>query len=149
AVLAYAASAQEAASRATALEALLVLASRGLLPAADLGRTIAALVDLGGVRLTRIVGVLAEAVHAGAHAQVWETARAALPPLLTAAATRRTADAPRGLADLLQLAARCAETVDVSAGAGWAGLADIAERGGTSALVREARRLQRTLSPGR
>ncbi|RFU41806.1 hypothetical protein DZF91_09875 [Actinomadura logoneensis] len=145
AVLAYAASAQESATRATALEGLLVLASRGRLPAADLGRTIATLVDTGGVKLTRIVGVLGEAVHAGAHAEVWETAREALPPLLTATATRRTADAPRGLADLLQLAARCAESV--GARADLPGLADVAARGGSSALVREAARLQRIASP--
>ncbi|MFC4911708.1 DUF6493 family protein [Actinomadura gamaensis] len=141
AVLAYAASAKKATARATALEALLVLASRNLLPAADLGRTIATLAGLGGVKLNRIVGVLADAAHAGAHAEVWEAAREALPPLLAASAT---APAPPGLGDLVQIAARCAEALGVRADL--PGLADTAARGGTSRLVREARRLQRTLA---
>ncbi|MFC5185721.1 DUF7824 domain-containing protein [Actinomadura harenae] len=147
AVLAYAASDKEAAGRAIAVEALLVLASRGLLPAADLGRAVATLVEMDVVKLNRITGVLGEAVHAGAHAEVWEIARAALPPLLTANTARTTANAPRGLTDLLQLAARCAERV--GARADLPGLAELAARGGSSRLVREAVRLERTLSAER
>ncbi|MEV5573341.1 DUF6493 family protein [Spirillospora sp. NPDC052269] len=146
-VLAYAASDRESAGRAIAVEALLVLASRRLLPAADLGGAIATLVEMDCVKLNRISDVLAEAVHAGAYTEVWEIARAALPPLLTRVTTGKAANAPRGLADLLQLAARCAETV--GARADLPGLADLAARGGSSRLVREAVRLERTLSPER
>ncbi|WP_026413500.1 DUF6493 family protein [Actinomadura oligospora] len=154
AVLAYAASDKQAAGRSLALEALLVLASRNLLPAADLGAAIATLVELDGVKLNRITDVLGEAVHAGAYAEVWDIARAALPPLLARVATEKATNAPKGLADLLQLAARCAETVGVRAATMGAraevpGLADVAARGGSSRLVREAVRLQRTLNPER
>ncbi|WP_067173182.1 DUF7824 domain-containing protein [Microtetraspora niveoalba] len=126
--------------RAAATDALIALAARGDVPAAEIGRAVDELVRAGFVKLNRVTSVLDDAARAGAHAEVWEIVAAALPGLLPEAGEKPRAN----LADLLAVGARAAEP----AGARTAvpGLAAVAEREGTSRFVLEARRLHRRLT---
>ncbi|MFF0768265.1 hypothetical protein ACFYUK_05165 [Nonomuraea wenchangensis] len=128
--------------RASAIDALVTLAVRGQLPAAELGHVLARLIGAGMVRLQRVTGALAELTVMGAYAEVWAALAAALPPLLPARGERSRP----GLGDLLKVAADAAELAgrcgDVP------GLAEVAARKGSSLLVYEARRLHRQVTAG-
>ncbi|NRQ35531.1 hypothetical protein HII36_27410, partial [Nonomuraea sp. NN258] len=126
--------------RALAGEAVLTLAARGELPAADLGRAIGHLVRSEQVKLNRITGVLDDVTSAGAHAGVWAALAQAVPLLLPAPGEKARA----GLGDLLKVAVRAA----VLAGAReeLPGLAELAARKGSSSMSYEARRLHEALT---
>ncbi|MER7369346.1 hypothetical protein [Nonomuraea wenchangensis] len=128
--------------RASAIEALVTLAVRGQLPAAELGHVLVLLIDAGMVRLQRVTGALAELTAMGAYAEVWAALAAALPPLLPARGER-----PRpGLGELLKVAADAAE---LAGGRGDVpGLAEVAARKGSSLIGYEARRLHRQVTAG-
>ncbi|MFI0444168.1 DUF6493 family protein [Actinomadura sp. 6N118] len=139
-VLAYGLSAQTKAERAGSVDAVLAFSGRGQLPARELGDAIPTLYRQGRLKINRVAEALDETARAGPHADVWTVLATALPRLLPVRGERAAA----GLPDLLALATRTAE----AAGArdGLAGLSDVAGRGGTSRLVREAARLHRTLA---
>ncbi|MET0414730.1 MAG: DUF6493 family protein [Actinoplanes sp.] len=138
--LAYGLGARHEPDRAAAVDAFLTLAAT---PGPGAGSFSAALgADLGDlgadgtVKLTRVAPALTEALRAGASGAVWDVLAAALPLLLPAA--------PRGLPDLLMLAAQAA---DASGARGdLPGRADVASRRGSSRLVKEARRLREALT---
>lgn len=126
--------------RANVVEALLASSARGDLPAAETGTALGRLTALKRLTLSRAVKALTAAADAGAHADVWTVAKAALPHMLPAEGER----AATGLPDLLALATRVAESTgtrgpipEVEAVAG---------RGGSSRLVKEAERLHRALA---
>lgn len=128
------------AQRACAADALLTLAARDQLPAADLGRALARLVRTDQVKLNRITGVLNEVTSAGAHRQVWATLAEAVPLLRPEPGERvRT-----GLGDLLAVAVRAAGLAD--ARGELPGLAELAARKGSSLVLHAARSLHRQLS---
>ncbi|MFF8771120.1 DUF6493 family protein [Kitasatospora sp. NPDC015120] len=135
--LAYGLGARHPEDRAAAVDALLVLAARGDLDGALLGRELGELVALGTVKPNRLVRSLTSAADTGAHATVWSVLSAALPSLLTG-------ESPRGTADLLALAN---DTARRSAARGPVpGLAAVAARSGTGRLVKEARALHALLA---
>ncbi|MGA4990795.1 DUF6493 family protein [Nonomuraea bangladeshensis] len=128
------------AQRAAAAEAALTLAARGQLPAADLGRAVARLVDVEFVVLKRITAALDGLTAAGAHAEVWAVLAEALPALLP-----RPGERPRaGLGELLAVAARAAALTGARGEV--AGLAGMAARKGSSRVLYEARHLHETLT---
>ncbi|GAA3129463.1 DUF6493 family protein [Streptosporangium carneum] len=131
---------RDPAERASATEALLTLAARGQVPAADLGRAVTELVREDIVKLNRVTAVLDDAARAGAHAAVWAVIAGTLPGLLPAQGDRPRA----GLADLLAAGARAAELA--GARADIPELAAVAARGGSSRVVQEARRLRRLVA---
>ncbi|MEU5994860.1 DUF6493 family protein [Spirillospora sp. NPDC047418] len=131
---------QDQDERAKAVEALLVLAARGALPAAETGTALGRLAALGRVPLPRTLKALTAAADAGAHAGVWTILAAALPHALPAPGER----APAGLPAMITLAARLAEIT--GAGGAIPEVADVAARGGSSRLVAESARLHRTLT---
>ncbi|WFE52821.1 DUF6493 family protein [Micromonospora sp. WMMD1155] len=132
--LAYGLCARHEADRVAALDALLILAAAGELDAPGVGGRVGALAADNQVTLTRAVNPLRDAIAAGARLSVWRLLAAALPPLLAAPT------APRGTPDLLALATEAAGATGVHIEL--PGLADVAARGGTSRLVKEARRLR-------
>ncbi|NRQ39656.1 hypothetical protein HII36_48680 [Nonomuraea sp. NN258] len=126
--------------RMRAADALLGLAVRDLLPAAELGRAVAGLVTSDVLVLTRVISGLADAAHAGAHRQVWTAIEAMLADLLPG-----PGDRPRtGLADLLALAVKTAASC--GARADIPGLAEVAARRGSSRFIQEARRLHQEIT---
>ncbi|MFG2005423.1 DUF6493 family protein [Spirillospora sp. NPDC048911] len=139
-VLATGLSARTRSERAGAVDAVLAFSGRGQLPARELGDAIATLHRQGRLKINRAAESLDETARAGAHADVWTILATALPRLLPVRGERAAA----GLPDLLALATRTAEAV--GARDDLAGLADVAARGGSSRLVREAARLHRTLT---
>ncbi|GAA3513782.1 DUF7824 domain-containing protein [Actinocatenispora rupis] len=98
----YALGAQSPDDRAGAVDATLLLSDRGELDPAMLGRQLADLVGLKGVKPTRLATALTDLTHAGAHDLVWDLLAAALPGLLSGA------PAP-GLAGLVAIASHNAE----------------------------------------
>ncbi|MGI5327792.1 DUF6493 family protein [Actinomadura nitritigenes] len=126
--------------RADAVEALLALSARGVLPAAETGVAVGRLAAFDRVKLGRVVKALTTAADAGALADVWTLVAAALPELLPAPGER----APGGLPDLLALGTRAAETI--GARGAIPALEAVAGRGGSSRLVKESARLHRTLA---
>ncbi|MFC4051864.1 DUF6493 family protein [Actinomadura syzygii] len=126
--------------RADATEALLALAARGALPAAETGTALGRLTALGRVTLPRAVKALTAAADAGAETGVWTVLAAALPDVLPAPGER----AASGVPDLLALATRTAEST--GARGAIAEVAEVAGRGGSSRLVKESARLHRTLA---
>ncbi|MEU5879303.1 DUF6493 family protein [Spirillospora sp. NPDC047279] len=139
-VLARGLSATARTARAGSVDAFLTFSARGRLPAAELGTAIPALAGQGIVKVNRVTEALDEAARAGGHADVWATLATALPRLFPAPGER----AATGLADLVALATRSAETLGVRTGL--PGLADLAARGGGSRVAKEAVRLHRTLT---
>ncbi|MEU9508757.1 DUF6493 family protein [Micromonospora sp. NPDC048170] len=135
--LAYGLGARHGADRVSALDALLGLAGAGQLDATGTGEQLGRLIAGQLVKLTRALEPLRDAALAGAPLTVWRMTAAALPAILA------TPTPPRGLPDLLSLAAETASTTGVRIDV--PGLDDIAARGGTSRLVTEARRLRRAL----
>ncbi|WP_433411271.1 DUF6493 family protein [Microtetraspora malaysiensis] len=128
------------ARRAAATDALVTLAARDEVPAAEIGRLLVDMAVAGLLKLNRAVAVLDDAVRAGAHASVWSILTEALPALLPAAGERARA----GLGDLLAVGARAAALA--GARADIPELAAVATRRGGSRVVEEARRLHQRLS---
>ncbi|MFJ7909313.1 DUF6493 family protein [Kitasatospora sp. NPDC096204] len=136
--LAYGLGARHAEDRTAAVDALLVLAARGDLDGALLGRELGALVACGTVTAGRLGAALTLAAESGARATVWSVLGAALPALLGEADP-----STRGLGDLIALATDCAlrtgargPVAEVTAAAG---------RGGSGRVVKEARALRDVL----
>ncbi|MEU4777274.1 DUF6493 family protein [Micromonospora sp. NPDC023633] len=138
--LAYGLGARHGADRIAALDALLALAAAGQLDATATGEHLGQLVAGHMVKLSRALEPLRDAALAGAPLTVWRLIAAALPAALTAPKP------PRGLPDLLSLAAETATTTGARIEV--PGLADVADRGGSGRLVTEARRLRHALQPG-
>jgi hypothetical protein len=123
--------------RTAAVDALLVLAARGDLDGALLGREAAELVLLGGVKPNRLAAALRAAADTGAYGTVWSVLAAALPRLLGGAP-------PRAVGELLAIGVDCAgrsaargPIAEVTAAAG---------RGGTARTAREAQALAAVLA---
>ncbi|EGX58701.1 secreted protein [Streptomyces zinciresistens K42] len=143
--VAYGLGARHPEDRLAAADALLVLAARGQLDADRLGSDLGQLIRRGAVKPSRLVESIRTAVDTGAYGTVWAILRQTLPILLAdlAAATSGTAAPARGLADLLGIAAECAERTGVREELPH--LSRAAERRGTSRLVSQARRLHGAL----
>ncbi|NWF30543.1 hypothetical protein HW130_30535 [Streptomyces sp. PKU-EA00015] len=134
--------------RLAAVDALLVLAARRQLDTGLVGREVAALVRDGTVKLNRLADSARTAAATGAYRTVWGLLAAALPALPA------VAPAPRGLGEILEVAADCVErcgpdTASRTAGSGLVpGLTEQAGRGGSSRLVVQASRLLAALRQG-
>ncbi|XRQ13623.1 DUF6493 family protein [Actinomadura welshii] len=126
--------------RAGAVEAFLAFGARGDLPAAETGTALGRLAAQGRITVPRAVRALTAAADAGAHAEVLATLTAALPHALPGPGK----PAPAGVPALLALATRMAESTGAKGAISAVG--DVAARGGSSRLVKEAARLHRTLS---
>ncbi|MFC8448086.1 DUF6493 family protein [Kitasatospora sp. NPDC057223] len=122
--------------RAAAVDALLVLAARGDLDGALLGRELAELVRVGAVKTNRLAEALRGAADTGAYGTLWSVLAAALPGLLAG-------EAARGSGELLVIAADCARRS--TARGAIAEVTAVAGRGGSSRLVKEARALREVL----
>jgi hypothetical protein len=129
--------ARHAEDRLTAVDALLVLASRGELDPVALGARLAELVAEGTVKPNRLADAARTAAATGAYATVLTVLRELLPGLLGA---QRPV---RGAGDLVAVAAECAERCGGSGEI--AGLAETADRPGATQLVVQARRLRAAL----
>jgi hypothetical protein len=138
--LAYGLGARDLVDRAAAVDALLVLAGRHQLEGPALGVELAALASLGLLQVGRVVPGLRDAARAGATAEVWAIASAAIPGLVPPAVPRP----PRGVPDLLALAAEVAGAI--GGGPPIPELTAISGGGGSSQLVTQSRRLQRLLA---
>ncbi|MGA5869388.1 DUF6493 family protein [Streptomyces cinereoruber] len=126
--------------RLRAVDALLVLASRGELNARSLGEELAWLVAEGSLKPNRLTDAVRTAAATGAYGTVWTVLEAMLPELLGA-------EKPvRGLGELLAVAADCAERC--GARGGLAGLEAVASARGSSQLVVQAKRLLNALRQG-
>lgn len=135
--LAYGLGARFAEDRTAAVDALLVLAARGDLDMTLLGRDLEELIRLGVVKPNRLAESVREASRTGAYRTVWSVLAAALPGLLVGEQTR-------GLPDILAVATECAQR---SAACGpIAEVTAMADRPGSSRLVKEARLLRDTLA---
>ncbi|MFC5746418.1 DUF6493 family protein [Actinomadura rugatobispora] len=141
AALAYGLTVEPLQERTCAVDAFLLMAARGRLPAAEVGAAAGALAAHREAKLGRVVGGLGDAAAAGAHAEVWRAVEAALPAVLTAHASKPVP----GMADLLALGVRTAETSGAR-GPAPEGLAAAAGRGGSSRTVKEAVRLRDLLA---
>ncbi|ARF71338.1 hypothetical protein B7C62_03005 [Kitasatospora albolonga] len=133
--LAYGLGARHPEDRISAVDALLVLAARDRLDTALLGRELAVLVDHELLKVVRLADSARTAAATGAYRTVLGVLAAALPTLLA------YEKAPRGLGDLLAVAAECAERCGTEEIEPIAGLAATAGRKGTSQTVRQAARL--------
>ncbi|MFJ3235240.1 DUF6493 family protein [Streptomyces sp. NPDC086787] len=115
-----------------AVDAMLVLAARGQLDAARLGRDIAELTGLRRLKLQRVVAALREAERTGTYATVWAVLSAALPLLLADGATH-------GLPAMLTIAADCAERGGIREAI--PEIKELAARSGSSQMIKQARRI--------
>ncbi|MEV8531453.1 hypothetical protein [Streptomyces sp. NPDC051211] len=150
--LAYGLAAGHEADREAAVRALLMLAARDRLDGALLGRELAALVQLGTLKLPVVTSSLGAAAGArggagavagarGGAAAVWPVLAAALPPLLAAL---RTGALSRPHPALLTLAADCAQAC--TARGSLPEVTALAQRPGSGQSTREARRLRDVLA---
>ncbi|MFJ7066117.1 DUF6493 family protein [Streptomyces sp. NPDC101115] len=119
--------------RLTAVDALLVLASRGELDPSLLAARLAVFVADGTVKPNRLADAARTAAATGAYATVRAVLLGLLPSVLAAPKP------VHGAGELLAVAAECVER---SGGSGEVpGLAELAARRGTTQLVTQARRL--------
>ncbi|MFD3567622.1 DUF6493 family protein [Streptomyces sp. NPDC058667] len=127
----------DADDRLRAVDAVLVLASRGELDARRLGEELGWLVAEGSVKPNRLADAARTAAVTGAYGTVWAVLAAMLPGLLSARVP------VRGLGEVLAVAAdsveRCGARGEV------AGLDTVASGRGSSQLVVQARRLRNAL----
>ncbi|MFF0474625.1 DUF6493 family protein [Streptomyces sp. NPDC004284] len=130
----------DADDRLRAVDAVLVLASRGELNARRLGEELAWLVAEGAVKPNRLADAARTAAATGAYGTVWAILEAMLPE----PATR--AKPVRGLGEVLAVAADCVERSGARGGV--AGLEALASGRGSSQLVVQARRLLGALRQG-
>ncbi|MFB7917300.1 DUF6493 family protein [Streptomyces sp. NPDC056061] len=124
--------------RLCAVDALLILAARGQLDTALLGKELASLLEQGLVKPNRLADAMRTAATTGAYRTALSVLAVVLPCLLA------QPKAPRGLSDLLAVAAECAEQCGAVGAEQISGLAETAARGGSSQLVRQAVRLKTT-----
>ncbi|MER7571711.1 DUF6493 family protein [Streptomyces sp. NPDC126514] len=143
--IAYALGARHEEDRFAAVDALLVLATREQLDAERLGADLGELVHRGAVKPARLVESVRTAAATGANATVWDILRHTLPALLGGLAGDLPPAPPRGLADLLAVAADCAERSGARGEVPH--LAQTAGRRGSSRLLAQARRLRSALVP--
>ncbi|MFF6909780.1 DUF6493 family protein [Streptomyces sp. NPDC012389] len=136
--LAYGLGSRHPEDRISAVDALLVVAARGRLDTALLGRELGVLVDHDLVKVNRLADSARTAAATGAYRTVLGVLAAALPTLLA------YEKAPRGIGDLLAVAAECAEHCGTEGIEPIAGLAGTAGRKGSSQTVRQAARLLKT-----
>ena len=163
--LGYGLAAARPAGRLAAVDAFLLLAARGDLDGALLGRELGELHGEGAVVLKRVAESLTEALRGGAAGPVWQVARTLVPIVLArpapGASTRpafgaapagsrpwaepATRPAPgAGAPELLAVASAAAAVT--GARDDMPGLTAVTGRGGRGRLVTEAARLLRTLS---
>ncbi|MBO1332533.1 DUF6493 family protein [Streptomyces sp. VRA16 Mangrove soil] len=134
--VAYGLAARHPEDRLAAVDALLILAGRRQLDAPLLGSLLARGWEAADVKATRLADAFGTAAGTGAFTTVSAVLRGLLPTLL---ASKESPVALRGLADLLALAADCAERTGERGTI--PGLAEVAARKGSSRLVAQARRL--------
>lgn len=127
----------DADDRLRAVDALLVLASRGDLDGRRVGEELAWLVAEGAVKPNRLADAARTAAVTGAYRTVWAVLGAALPELLGAGKP------VRGLGEVLAVAADCVERC--GARGELPGLAGVASAKGSSQLVVQAKRLRAAL----
>lgn len=139
--LAYCLGSAAADDRTGAVDALLVLAARRDLDAGLLGRELGELTVCGTVKTNRLAASLSLAADTGARRTVWAILAAALPGLLAS-----PEPAPRGLGDLLAVAADCARRAPGREPI--AEVSDLAARPGSSRAVKAARALRDILTNG-
>ncbi|MEV7710161.1 DUF6493 family protein [Streptomyces sp. NPDC088270] len=133
--VAYGLGSRYAEDRLSAVDALLMLAARGRLDAARLGEQLASLLGHGLIKPSRLADSARTATATGAYRTMLSVLTGVLPGLLA------REKAPRGVSDLLSVAAECVEHCGTAGAGPIPGLAETAIRGGTSQLVRQARRL--------
>jgi len=136
-LVAYGLGARRFEEQPSAVDAMLVLAARGQLDAAGLGRDIAEPAGLRRLKPKRVAAALREAARSGAGGTVWAVLSGALPGLLAGG------PGPFGGA-LLALAADCAERSEARGAT--REIDEPAARKGSSQLLKEARRLRAALS---
>ncbi|MFF8409103.1 DUF7824 domain-containing protein [Streptomyces omiyaensis] len=139
-VLAFGLGCRDADDRLRAVDALLVLASRGDLDARQVGRDLAWLLAERSMKPNRLADAARTAAATGAYGTVWTILSEALPPLLEAEQPMR------GLGELLAIAADCVERCGATGQL--AGLERHAAARGSSQLVTQARRLRNALRQG-
>ncbi|MGW6395536.1 DUF7824 domain-containing protein [Streptomyces sp. NPDC055103] len=127
----------DADDRLRAVDALLVLASRGDLDTRQVGEELAWLVAEGAVKPNRLADAARTAAVTGAYATVWAVLGAALPALLA------DGKPVRGSGDVLAVAADCVERCGARGEV--PGLAGVASGKGSSQVVVQARRLRAAL----
>ncbi|MGW1228928.1 DUF7824 domain-containing protein [Streptomyces sp. NPDC002530] len=140
--LAYGLGARFAEDRLSAVDALLVLAARGRLDAELLSGQLGDLIERESVKPAR----LADSARTAALTGACRTVLSVLVPVLPALLGREKA--PRGLSDLLAVAAECAERSGPPQTGRIPGLAATAARGGSTQLVRQAARLEAACGEG-
>ncbi|MCS0636695.1 DUF6493 family protein [Streptomyces sp. LP05-1] len=150
--------------RLAAVDALLVLAARGELDAARVGRDLAELIGMGTVKPNRLADAARTAAATGACATTWAVLAPALPALLPveggagqggagqggagqggAGQGEKPGSVPSGAGELLAVAADCVERCGAT-GPVPAGLDAAAGRTGSSRFAAQARRLRDGLS---
>ncbi|MFD0338991.1 DUF6493 family protein [Streptomyces sp. NPDC127117] len=142
-MVAYGLGARHPEDRLLAVDALLMVAARQQLDAELLGEQLAALLGSGLIKPSRLAESARTAAATGAYRTVLSALTGALPGLLA------QEKAPRGLSDLLSVAAECVEHCGaVGDGEPIPGLAETAGRGGSSQLVRQAVRLKAAWEQG-
>ncbi|WP_406448093.1 DUF6493 family protein [Streptomyces sp. NBC_00876] len=134
--LAYGLGARYPQDRLSAVDAQLVLAAQGRLDAELLAGELGVLIDRDLVKPSR----LADSARTAAATGAYRTVLSVLAPLLPSLLAREKA--PRGLSDLLAVAAECTERCGPPKTGPIAGLAATAARGGATELVRQAARLE-------
>ncbi|MFF8838107.1 DUF6493 family protein [Streptomyces sp. NPDC015130] len=127
----------DADDRLRAVDALLVLASRGDLDARRVGEELAWLLAEGSVKPNRLADAARTAAATGAYGTVWAVLAAALPEALGAG------QPVRGLGEVLAVAADCVERC--GARGELPGLDGLASAKGSTQLVVQARRLREAL----
>ncbi|MFC9700981.1 DUF6493 family protein [Streptomyces sp. NPDC056943] len=133
----------DADDRLRAVDALLVLASRGDLDARQVGEELEWLVAEGSVKPNRLADAARTAAATGAYATVWAVLGAALPGLLS------DGKPVRGLGEVLAVAADCVERCgaqgELPGLPELPGLDGVASGKGSSQLVVQAKRLRDAL----
>lgn len=140
--LAYGLGARFAEDRLSAVDALLVLAARGRLDAELLSGQLGDLIERDLVKPAR----LADSARTAASTGACRTVLSVLVPVLPTLLGREKA--PRGLSDLLAVAAECVERSGPPKTGPIPGLAATAARGGSTQLVRQAARLEAACGEG-
>ncbi|MGW3286658.1 DUF6493 family protein [Streptomyces sp. NPDC001002] len=142
--VAYGLGARHPEDRLAAVDALLTLAARGQLDAAQLGADLGQLIGSGAVKPLRLAESVRTAAATGANATIWDVLRHTLPVLLAALAGDSAGSSARGVGELLGVAAECAERT--GAQGELPHLTQTADRRGSSRLVTQARRLRSALA---
>jgi hypothetical protein len=123
-------------ARDSSVDAILVLAARGQLDATLLGQQIGVLVQESLIPANRLVETLHVMVDAGAPGVLWSVLEGALPVLLRGTPAR-------GAGELLAIAVECASSCGATGEI--AEVTAVAERKGSSQLVKNARALREVL----